>query len=84
MILEERKSKYNGDIKVVRSLGFGTYIQVNNLTQSGGMVEAIWKETLKRIHRSPITVHRSLILGLGGNGGKINKEILAGVKNYGS
>jgi hypothetical protein len=44
-ILEERKSKFNGDINVVRSLGFGTYIQVNNLTQSGGVVEEIWKET---------------------------------------
>ncbi len=65
-ILEERKTKFNGTIKVVRSLGFGTYIQVNNLTQSGGVVESIWKETLKKIHHSPITIHRSLILGLGG------------------
>lgn len=65
-VLEERKSEFNGNIKVVRSLGFGTYIQVNNLTQSGGVVESIWRSALKQIHRSPITVHRSLILGLGG------------------
>ena len=65
-ILEERKSKYNGNIKVVRSLGFGTYIQVNGLTQSGGVVKTIWKETLKKIHNSHPVIHNSLILGLGG------------------
>jgi len=64
--LEERKSKYNGDIKVIRSLGFGTYIQVNNLTQSGGVVENIWNQTLKKVHKSLVTNHQSLILGLGG------------------
>lgn len=65
-ILEERKSKYNGNIKVVRSLGLGTYIQVNNLTQSGGVVESIWKQTLKKVHNSYPIIHNSLILGLGG------------------
>jgi len=63
-ILEERKSKFNRSIKVVRSLGFGTYIQVNNLTQSGGVVEDIWKETLKNIKKEKI--NNVLILGLGG------------------
>lgn len=65
-ILEERKSKYNGNIKVVRGLGFGTYIQVNNLTQSGGVVESIWKETLKKIINSKLQIINCLILGLGG------------------
>ena len=65
-ILEERKSKYNGQLRVVKTLGMGTYIQANGLTQSGGIVEKIWRQTLKKVHRSPITVHRSLILGLGG------------------
>ncbi len=65
-ILEERKSKFNRDIKVVRSLGFGTYIQVSNLTQSGGIVESIWKQTLKKVHNSYPVIHNSLILGLGG------------------
>lgn len=63
-VLEERKSKFNGDIKVVRSLGFGTYIQINNLTQSGGIVEAFWKETLRKIKKEKIK--SVLILGLGG------------------
>lgn len=63
-VLEERKSKYNGTLKVVKSLGFGTYIQVNGLTQSGGIVETIWKETLKKIKKEKI--ENILILGLGG------------------
>ena len=70
-ILEERKSKFNRDIKVVRSLGFGTYIQVNNLTQSGGIVETFWKETLRKIKKEKIT--KVLILGLGG--GTVSKLI---------
>ncbi len=65
-ILEERDSKYNGHIKVVKTLGMGTYIQCNGLTQSGGIVESIWKTTLRQItnHKSLIT--NVLILGLGG------------------
>lgn len=63
-ILEERKSEFNGNIKVVRSLGFGTYIQVNSLTQSGGMVEEIWRSTLKNLRTKEIK--NCLILGLGG------------------
>ena len=63
-ILEEIKSKFNGDVKVLRSLGYGTYIQVNNLTQSGGVVEAVWKETLRKIREEK--KKSVLILGLGG------------------
>ncbi len=63
-ILEERKSRYNGNVKVVRGLGFGTYIQVNNLTQSGGVVESIWRETLKNLKTKKLK--NCLILGLGG------------------
>jgi spermidine synthase len=65
-VLEEKESKYNGHLKVSRSLGLGTYIQAEGLTQSGGIVEAIWKQTITKVNRSPFTVHRSLILGLGG------------------
>lgn len=63
-ILEERKSEFNSNIKVVRSLGFGTYIQVNNLTQSGGVVEEIWRSTLKNLRTKE--TKNCLILGLGG------------------
>jgi len=62
--LEERNSKFNGDLKVVRSFGFGTYIQAGGLTQSGGIVESIWKSTLKKIKSKEI--EKVLILGLGG------------------
>lgn len=63
-VLEERSSKYNKIIKVVRSLGLGTYIQVNGLTQSGGVVEQIWKSTLKKV--SDENINNILVLGLGG------------------
>lgn len=63
-VLEVGKSKFNKNIKVIKSLGFGTYIQVNGLTQSGGVVESIWRETLKKIKIDKIKT--ILILGLGG------------------
>lgn len=65
-ILEKRISKINGQIVVAKSLGLGTYIQVEGLTQSGGIVESIWKSTLKKINHKPLTINHCLILGLGG------------------
>ena len=65
-IIEKRVSPINGRITVARSLGLGTYIQVEGLTQSGGIVESIWKSTLKKIHNSYPVIHNLLILGLGG------------------
>jgi len=64
--LEERRSKYNGDIKVVKTLGMGTYIQANGLTQSGGVIEIIWKQTLRKIKNEKLKIKKCLILGLGG------------------
>lgn len=63
-ILEERDSKFNGHLKVVRTFGMGNYIQAEGLTQSGGIVESIWKSTLKQIKENEI--NSILILGLGG------------------
>jgi spermidine synthase len=65
-VLEEKKSKYNGHLRVVKTLGMGTYIQADGLTQSGGIVEQIWKSTLRKLHNSKFIIHNSLILGLGG------------------
>ncbi len=65
-VLEEKQSKFNGKVTVVKSLGLGTYIQVDGLTQSGGVVTDIWKETLKKVHSAKRIVHSCLILGLGG------------------
>lgn len=64
-VLEETKSLINGEIKVVRSLGFGTYIQVGGLTQSGGVVKTVWKNTLNKVQRTGYKVKDCLILGLG-------------------
>ncbi len=65
-ILEERSSKFNKNIKVVKSLGFGTYIQVDNLTQSGGVVYEVWRSTLRKVKSQKLKVTSCLILGLGG------------------
>ena len=72
-ILEERKSKYNGELKVIRALGLGTYIQAGNLTQSGGIIESMWRNTLKRINSEELIINNCLILGLGG--GTVVKQI---------
>ena len=65
-VLDERYSPFNKNIKVVKTLGLGTYIQVDGLTQSGGIVEGIWKKTLKKILNSKTQINNCLILGLGG------------------
>lgn len=65
-ILEERNSEYNGNLRVVKTFGMGTYIQAGGLTQSGGIVETIWRQTLRRINHKSLIVNHCLILGLGG------------------
>lgn len=72
-VLEERTSKYNGDLKVIRTFGMGTYIQANGLTQSGGIVESIWRQTIRRLRSTKPIVNDSLILGFGG--GTVSKLI---------
>lgn len=66
-VLEEVDSPINGKIRVVRTLGLGTYIQVENLTQSGGLIEDIWGKTLKKVKsKKGERLTNCLILGLGG------------------
>jgi spermidine synthase len=65
-ILKEEKSKFNGNLRVVKSFGLGTYIQAEGLTQSGGVVEGIWKQTLHRVKDKRQEVKNVLSLGLGG------------------
>jgi len=65
-VLEEKKSKINGEIKVVKMLGIGTYIQVEGLTQSGGVVINVWRHTLHKIKKQNAEIGSCLILGLGG------------------
>ena len=72
-VLAEVTSPINGEIKVVKTLVFGTYIQVEGLTQSGGVMYSVWNTVLKKVkgQRSPragpeAKVKSALILGLGG------------------
>lgn len=65
-VLEEVDSPINGKITVLKSFGFGTYIQVGELTQSGGIVYDVWRESLKKVRKTKEEVGNALILGLGG------------------
>ncbi|HJX59078.1 hypothetical protein A2V61_04095 [Candidatus Woesebacteria bacterium RBG_19FT_COMBO_47_8] len=65
-VIEEVRSALNGKIEVVKSVGFGTYIKVEGLTQSGGVVYEVWQSTLKKVKGKKLDIQRSLILGLGG------------------
>ncbi len=63
-ILEEKKSSKNGQLKVVKTLFSKPYIQAQGLTQSGGIVETIWKGALGKVKLKK--VRTCLILGYGG------------------
>jgi len=65
-VVEEHDSFVNGTIKVIKSLGFGTYIQVGGLTQSGGVVTDVWRTTLRKVKSKKEKVKGCLILGFGG------------------
>ena len=65
-VLEEVESPINGKIKVVRGIAFGTYIQVEGLTQSGGILKSVWQKPLKKISNYQLKINNVLILGLGG------------------
>jgi spermidine synthase len=65
-VLEETSSPINGKITVLKSFGFGTYIQVGDLTQSGGIVYDVWRASLGKAHKIKHSVEKALILGLGG------------------
>ena len=65
-IIEEVESPLNGKISVIKGLGLGTYFQVGNLTQSGGVVVDIWRSTLSKIKKLMPDPQKMLILGLGG------------------
>ena len=65
-VLEETSSPINGKITVLKSFGFGIYIQVGDLTQSGGIVYDVWKASLGKTRKLKHDVQDALILGLGG------------------
>lgn len=65
-IIEKVQSPTNGEVTVIKSIAFGTYIQVSGLTQSGGIIHDIWNKTLKKNEIKKTNVKNCLILGLGG------------------
>lgn len=65
-IVVEVDSPINGKITVIQSIGFGTYIQVGNLTQSGGILRDVWRKTLKKVKKQKPEIKNCLVLGLGG------------------
>lgn len=80
-ILEEVESPINGRLQVISDIAWGTYIQGGGLTQSGGILEKIWKNTLKEIRKPKLEVHDVLILGLGGGSlGKLTRKDYPGAK----
>ena len=64
--IQKTDSSISGKIQVVSFFGQPRII-VNNMIQSGGMVERIWKKGIEKILRyKDIKILRVLILGLGG------------------
>lgn len=67
-VVEEVESPINGKISVIRSFAFGTYMQVGGLTQTGGVVNDVWRKSIKKISNFKFKVDNCLVLGLGGGG----------------
>lgn len=85
-IIETKKSKFNGEVIVYKLLGHYT-VSVGNLTQSGGLVESIWKKTILTIRKSEFKVYspkRVLILGLGsGTAARVMAKLWPGAELVG-
>ena len=63
MIIEEVKSKYSGKltVKKIWDWGWHYYVTVGNLTQSGGLIDDLWKPVIKNYK---LKIKNCLILGL--------------------
>ncbi|OQA93103.1 MAG: spermidine synthase [Microgenomates group bacterium ADurb.Bin219] len=80
-ILEKFNSPFNGEILVVKELSGKTVMRVGGISQSGGLVEKIWKSVLFQVHTSKRKVQNCLILGFGaGTVAKILEEKWPGIK----
>lgn len=81
-VVEEIDSSVNGTIRVIKSMGFGTYFQVGGLTQSGGVVIDVWRTILKKLKTNEIK--SCVILGLGGgSASKLVRKYWPGAKIIG-
>lgn len=64
-VVYRTSSPINGEIKVISV--FGKYsISVGNLTQSGPIVEGLWKQAIKNVTCYKLHVTRVLVLGVAG------------------
>jgi spermidine synthase len=61
-VLFQGDSQFNGEIVVTRDI-FGKYLLASGLTQSGGMIESLWRTAISKLKGQKI--ERILILGLG-------------------
>lgn len=57
-------SSYNKKIEVIDYLG-NRFLRVNGITQSGSIVEDIYKKAIKVIKQYDVNFHKALILGFG-------------------
>lgn len=64
-LIEEIDSPINGKIQVFEQLSGKKFVRVGGITQSGGILEKIWRQVLSSPHCSLFNIHNSLILGLG-------------------
>ena len=64
-LLKEISSPINAKIQVISFLG-KPRIFVNNMLQSGGLIESIWKKAIKKLNHQSLIINHCLILGLGG------------------
>lgn len=65
-VIEKIKSPINGEILVLEGLKGKRFIRVGGITQSGGIVQGIWKRTLSVLKAQDLRLKTALILGLGG------------------
>jgi spermidine synthase len=69
-LIDTKRSEYNKEIRVYNFLG-KPFVSVDNLTQSGGLVTKIWKQSTEYLcahHFSKNPPENILILGLGAGG----------------
>lgn len=79
-VVETVYSAINGEIKVVSVFGKNS-ISAGNLTQSGPIVEDLWKEAIKRIKIYDLRFKNILVLGVaGGSAIKVLRENYPKVK----
>lgn len=83
-LIEKFYSPLNGEILVLENLRGNKFIRVGGITQSGGVVEEIWKNSIIPVLGQNLKISNSLILGLGcGSVAMILSKKLPGIKMVG-